>query len=71
MRLKHPELPLEPGTEKDFYCPVCGAENPEKIYEVPGQGAVGWLQYRHMPIILQQLIYIKYFFSYGKINNIF
>ena len=36
-----------------------------------GQGAVGWLQYRHMPTILQLLIYIKCFFSYGKINNIF
>lgn len=27
--------------EKDYYCPLCGAENPEKIYTVPGQGAVG------------------------------
>jgi hypothetical protein len=29
------------ATERDYYCPLCGAENPEKIYEVPGQGAVG------------------------------
>lgn len=41
MRLKHPELPIEPPAKKDFFCPLCGAENPEKIYEVPGQGAVG------------------------------
>lgn len=29
------------STERDYYCPLCGAENPEKIYTVPGQGAVG------------------------------
>lgn len=38
---KDPEQPVNPPTEKDYNCPVCGAENPEKIYEVPGQGAVG------------------------------
>ena len=26
---------------KELYCPICGAENPERIYTVPGQGAVG------------------------------
>ena len=38
---KDPERPVEPPAGKDYNCPVCGAENPEKIYEVPGQGAVG------------------------------
>lgn len=38
---KEPERPLEPPVEQEFCCPVCGAENPEKIYEIPGQGAVG------------------------------
>lgn len=38
---KDPERPVDPLAEQDYYCPVCGAENPEKIYEVPGQGAVG------------------------------
>ena len=23
------------------YCPVCGATDPEKIYTVPGEGAIG------------------------------
>jgi hypothetical protein len=27
--------------ERTFYCPICGAEEPEKIYTVPGEGAVG------------------------------
>lgn len=36
-----PERPLEPPAEQDFYCPVCGAENPETIYTVFGQRAVG------------------------------
>ena len=29
-----------PGA-RDYCCPLCGAENPEKIYTVPGEGAVG------------------------------
>ena len=29
------------ATDRDYYGPLCGAENPEKIYEVPGQGAIG------------------------------
>ena len=39
--MRAPERPLEPQENRDFYCPICGAENPEKIYEVPGQGAIG------------------------------
>lgn len=31
----------EPEMQKDYECPMCGAENPEKIYVVPGEGAVG------------------------------
>ena len=29
------------ATDTNYYCPICGFENPETIYEVPGQGAVG------------------------------
>lgn len=36
-----PEKRLEPPAEEILRCPLCGAENPEKIYTVPGQGAVG------------------------------
>lgn len=35
------ERALEPPESDIFNCPICGAENPEKIYTVPGQGAVG------------------------------
>ena len=31
----------EPEMQKDYECPMCGADNPEKIYVVPGEGAVG------------------------------
>lgn len=27
--------------EESVWCPVCGAENPEKIYVAPGEGPVG------------------------------
>ena len=36
-----PERPLEPPMSRDYNCPICGAANPEKIYTVPGEGAVG------------------------------
>jgi hypothetical protein len=26
---------------ENVYCPLCGAENPEKIFTIPGQGVVG------------------------------
>ena len=36
-----PERPLEPQETPEYYCPVCGAGDPDKIYIVPGQGAIG------------------------------
>lgn len=35
------ERRLEPPKSDVWACPICGAENPEKIYSVPGEGAVG------------------------------
>lgn len=32
---------LEPPAEVEYSCPLCGAENPEHIFEAPGEGAVG------------------------------
>ena len=39
--MKTPERDVEAPQSDDFYCPICGFENPETIYEVPGNGAVG------------------------------
>ena len=36
-----PERPLDPPEQKSLWCPLCGAENPEKIYTAPGEGPVG------------------------------
>lgn len=36
-----PERPLEPQERPEYCCPLCGAANPEKIYTIPGQGAIG------------------------------
>ena len=36
-----PERPIEPPEEQVYSCPMCGAENPDKIYTIPGAGAVG------------------------------
>ena len=39
--MREPERHLEPPEEPVYFCPVCGAESPEKIYTVPGQGPIG------------------------------
>jgi hypothetical protein len=31
-RYLEPERPLEPPEPKDYYCPVCGEENPERYF---------------------------------------
>ena len=39
--MKTPERDVEAPQSDDYCCPICGFENPETIYEVPGNGAVG------------------------------
>lgn len=29
------------NSDGHYYCPLCGATDPEKIYTVPGEGPVG------------------------------
>lgn len=38
---KDPERPLEPPERTPRYCPVCGAEEPERIVEEPGGAVLG------------------------------
>lgn len=38
---RDPERPLEPPKSAPVHCPICGAENPEKLISLPGKGVLG------------------------------
>ena len=40
-RVNDPERPLEPRESAPRHCPVCGAEEPEKIIQEPGGAVLG------------------------------
>ena len=40
-RLNDPERPLEPRESAPRHCPICGAEEPEKIIQEPGGAVLG------------------------------
>ena len=40
-RLTDPERPLEPRESAPRHCPICGAEEPEKIIQEPGGAVLG------------------------------
>ena len=40
-RRRDPERPLEPPESKKHHCPICGAENPEKLIREAGGGVLG------------------------------
>ena len=41
MRRNTPERPQEPREDRVVCCPICGAENPEKLISLPGKGVLG------------------------------
>ena len=41
MRRTDPERPLEPPERAPRCCPICGAEEPEKLILLPGAGVLG------------------------------
>ena len=40
-RVNDPERPLEPRESAPRHCPICGAEEPEKIIQEPGGAVMG------------------------------
>ena len=40
-RMNDPERPLEPRERSPRRCPICGAEEPEKIIQEPGGAVLG------------------------------